>query len=171
MRQPPLKGRGARNSSLDQKWRFVLEVPVAAAMHIRLRKHLSADKAYLAAKLYGRLESWYAQKEKIAFQKTRGLPWASLSTMCDLMGFKDHIGSRYLVMELKKVLDKSMLVHFWRKFEKGLRMADQLLILDKGKPKAKTYKDSEAADRNCQVYVVDEVEAFTWVGAGGPVIS
>ncbi len=130
----------------------------APAMHIRLRKHLSAEKAYLAAKLYGRLEGWYAQKAKIARSKSKTLPWASISTMCQLMGFRDHIGSRYLIMELKRSLDKAQLIHFWKQFEKGMKLADLFTLLEKALPNVKNFVNQETSDRYCQGYVVSEKE-------------
>ena len=119
---------------------------------------LESIEVILAAKLYGRLENWYAKKEKIAFSKTHGLPWASLSTMCRLMGFRDHIKSRYLMMELKQALDKAFLVYFWKQFKKGLKLADKFFLLEKPTPKVQNFPDLQTSTRYCHVYVVQEDE-------------
>jgi len=97
----------------------------------KLRKFLKPDKVELAIKLYNNLVWWSSQKYDLAHAKTEGLPWASLTKMCELMGWEDQIRQRYQIMELKKALNKSYLMHFHKLFEQGKRLADTFLFLAK----------------------------------------
>jgi len=95
----------------------------------KLRKHLSTEKVELAIRLYNNLVWWDGQKYDIASAKTEGLPWASLTKMCELMGWEDQVRQRYMVMKLKKALDKCLMIHFRKMFEEGKRLADTFMFL------------------------------------------
>ena len=95
----------------------------------KLRKHLSPEKVELAIRLYNQLVWWDSQKYQLASAKTEGLPWASLTKMCELMGWEDQVRQRYQVMKLKKVLDKCLMIHFTKLFEEGKRLADTFMFL------------------------------------------
>jgi len=96
---------------------------------LKLSKHLKRDKVELAIRLYNNLVWWDSQKYDLAAAKTEGLPWASLTKMCELMGWEDQVRQRYMVMKLKKALDKCLMIHFRKMYEEGKRLADTFMFL------------------------------------------
>jgi len=96
---------------------------------IRLLKHMNRDKAYLCQRMFSRLKKVYGDKERIAKSKTGGSPWRSLTDLCRDMGFKNHMGSRYLVMDLKKKLTASGLVMFDNSIVEGERRASRFAFI------------------------------------------
>lgn len=104
---------------------------MTSAIHIRLKKQLPQEKINAAVTLYERLIEWDAQKNRIAYAKTGGLPWASLSTICKMMNWPDKISARYTAMSLKDALWKAGLVAFDNETAKRDKQAARFLILDK----------------------------------------
>lgn len=138
-----------------------------------LKKHLPAEKVKLAISLYNYLIEWDSQKKEIAYAKTGGLPWASLSTICRLMNWPDEIGSRYTVMALKEALWKAGLVAFDNKQAKRDKQAARFLILDKIKKLILKAWNEEARTNppNSPEVVVERMGALAFLGSSGLVIS
>lgn len=56
-------------------------------------------------------------------------PWASLTRMNKILGLRDNISNRYMIMRFKKTLRKSNLIHFIRMFKAGELLADIMVFL------------------------------------------
>lgn len=122
-------------------------------MYHQLRCFLPAKKVNTAIKLYNHLIEWDKQKYAVALGKTNGLPWASITKMCELMGWKDERRQRQTIAELKKALRKAMLIHFTKLFEVGKKLADTFMFLTE-KPKAVIFAGEETLARRSRVNVV-----------------
>jgi len=128
-------------------------------MYQRLRCFLPAKKVNVAIKLHNCLVGWHRAKVDRAYAKTDEGPWASLSTMNKLMGWKDEIRERYTIMELKKALNKADLIWFISmkkaSIKLGRRFADKFLFLESKKPQPVVFAGKKTHPGKSQVLEVE----------------
>lgn len=136
-------------------------------IHRRLQNNLPKDKVNIAIDLYQKLTEWDLLKRDIAFAKTGGLPWASLSTICKMMNWPDKISARYTAMNLKTALWKAGLVAFDNEKAKRDKQAARFLILDKIKQLVvKAWREeSQTQDPNSYEVVVARMDVLASLGS------
>lgn len=107
----------------------------------QLLKFNNQEKSYLCQRLYSLYIRIHAEKNAIAKRRTGGSPWASLTHLCKKMGFKNHMGSRYLIMDLKKRLERSGMMIFNNEIVKGGNQASRFFIIAKIKEMAESFAE------------------------------
>lgn len=133
-----------------------------AHLDIRLLKHMGREKAYLCAKLYSRLQKHHDQYEAMAQSKNKGCVSVSLTQICKMMGIKNRMKSRYLVMNLKKRLWISGLVAFDNSWGKNDRnKAGRFAFISRVKEVLQEWKNQRAERNLALIYSRGEIQPFT----------